>query len=196
MFQLRTRQDRLTVSNPEDSLVTPDSEPVASASFQLAHTAAPNSNLPSISPIPLSTSSTAATNTELPHTTHSRISTSSRTPQVLGGSTSQDPTHDERGDDPEEDTQEVVVTDPTTGMSSKLMLRAQFGRRYTHNEQTFVLPCGVIINRGTMYSSEARTNVKVCVIGYIGVNPCLTWLTGPCKSNLSHSRVTATIYWL
>ncbi|KAI0681980.1 hypothetical protein BC835DRAFT_1289183 [Cytidiella melzeri] len=34
-------------------------------------------------------------------------------------------------------------------------LRAQFGRRRTHNEQLIVAPCGVIIARATFFGSEA-----------------------------------------
>ena len=40
-------------------------------------------------------------------------------------------------------------------------LRAQFGRKRTHNEQIIVAPCGVIIARTTMYGAEAVTSVMV-----------------------------------
>jgi len=40
-------------------------------------------------------------------------------------------------------------------------LRAQFGRRRTHNEQTMVRPCGIICARATFYGAEAVSNVLV-----------------------------------
>ncbi|KAH8078731.1 hypothetical protein BXZ70DRAFT_901892 [Cristinia sonorae] len=46
-------------------------------------------------------------------------------------------------------TPEQVDSDP------KIRLRAQFGRRRTHNEQVLVAPCGVIIARTTFYGAEA-----------------------------------------
>lgn len=36
-----------------------------------------------------------------------------------------------------------------------------FSRRWTHNEQLMVRPCGVIIGRATFYSSESLSGVKV-----------------------------------
>ena len=42
-------------------------------------------------------------------------------------------------------------------------IRAQFGRRRTHNEQTLVRPCGVICARATFYGAEAVSNVLVSV---------------------------------
>lgn len=43
-------------------------------------------------------------------------------------------------------------------------LRAQFGRRRTHNEQLIVAPCGVIIARSTFFGSEAVSSVRVSFI--------------------------------
>ena len=40
-------------------------------------------------------------------------------------------------------------------------LKAQFGRRRTHNEQTLVRPCGVILARATFFGAEAVSNVLV-----------------------------------
>ena len=40
-------------------------------------------------------------------------------------------------------------------------LRAQFGRKRTHNEQIFVAPCGIIIARETFYHAEAIYSVIV-----------------------------------
>jgi len=42
-------------------------------------------------------------------------------------------------------------------------LKAQFGRRRTHNEQTLVRPCGVIFARATMFGAEAVSNFLVMV---------------------------------
>lgn len=43
----------------------------------------------------------------------------------------------------------------------KTTLRAQFGRKRTHNEQIFVAPCGIIIARETFYHAEAIYSVIV-----------------------------------
>jgi hypothetical protein len=40
-------------------------------------------------------------------------------------------------------------------------IKAQFGRRRTHNEQTLVRPCGIIFARATMYGAEAVSNFLV-----------------------------------
>ena len=42
-------------------------------------------------------------------------------------------------------------------------MKAQFGRRRTHNEQTMVRPCGIICARATFYGAEAVSNVLVSV---------------------------------
>jgi len=49
----------------------------------------------------------------------------------------------------------------TTG--NRPQLKAQFGRRRTHNEQTLVRPCGVIFARATMFGAEAVSNFLVMV---------------------------------
>ncbi len=41
------------------------------------------------------------------------------------------------------------------------VLKAQFGRRRTHNEQTLVRPCGIIYARATMFGTEAVSNFLV-----------------------------------
>ena len=46
--------------------------------------------------------------------------------------------------------------------TQKKTLRAQFGRKRTHNEQLFVAPCGIIIARETFYHAEAIYSVIVC----------------------------------
>jgi hypothetical protein len=43
----------------------------------------------------------------------------------------------------------------------KKSLRAQFGRKRTHNEQLFVAPCGMIIARETFFHAEAIYSVIV-----------------------------------
>ena len=40
-------------------------------------------------------------------------------------------------------------------------VKARFGRRRTHNEQTLVRPCGVIFARATMFGAEAVSNFLV-----------------------------------
>ena len=55
--------------------------------------------------------------------------------------------------------------DPCPSKSAKgnRTLKAQFGRRRTHNEQTLVRPCGVIFARATMFGAEAVSNFLVMV---------------------------------
>ncbi|PPR02945.1 hypothetical protein CVT24_012157 [Panaeolus cyanescens] len=53
---------------------------------------------------------------------------------------------------------------PTKSLTgNRPILKAQFGRRRTHNEQTLVRPCGVIFARATMYGAEAVSNFLVMV---------------------------------
>ena len=40
-------------------------------------------------------------------------------------------------------------------------IRAQFGRKRTHNEQIMVAPCGMIIARATFFGAEAVSTVVV-----------------------------------
>ena len=44
---------------------------------------------------------------------------------------------------------------------NRAIVRAQFGRRRTHNEQTLVRPCGIIFARATMFGAEAVSNFLV-----------------------------------
>jgi hypothetical protein len=46
----------------------------------------------------------------------------------------------------------------------KKRLRAQFGRKRTHNEQVIVAPCGMILARETFYGAEAISSCVVCGI--------------------------------
>jgi hypothetical protein len=45
--------------------------------------------------------------------------------------------------------------------SQSQTLKARLSRRWTHNEQLMVRPCGVILARGTMYGSENVSSVAV-----------------------------------
>lgn len=54
---------------------------------------------------------------------------------------------------------EAVIGDDK-GKSKKL--RAQFGRKRTHNEQLIIAPCGMILARRTFHHSEAFSLVAVC----------------------------------
>ena len=51
-------------------------------------------------------------------------------------------------------------SDPTGKRKNRL--RAQFGRKRTHNEQVIVAPCGIIIARETFFGAEAVSSVVVC----------------------------------
>jgi hypothetical protein len=55
----------------------------------------------------------------------------------------------------------VPITPNSTARSSNPRIRAQFGRRRTHNEQLFVAPCGMIVARETFYHAEALYSVIV-----------------------------------
>jgi hypothetical protein len=48
--------------------------------------------------------------------------------------------------------------------SKKERIRAQLGRRRTHNEQIIVAPCGIIIARETFYGAEGVGSVIVSKI--------------------------------
>jgi len=48
-------------------------------------------------------------------------------------------------------------------------LKAQFGRRRTHNEQTLVRPCGIIFARATFYGAEAVSNFLVQFLSLLWV---------------------------
>jgi len=55
----------------------------------------------------------------------------------------------------------VPLTANLAARSLNPRIRAQFGRRRTHNEQLFVAPCGMIIARETFYHAEALYSVIV-----------------------------------
>lgn len=52
---------------------------------------------------------------------------------------------------------------PSKLATGNRVLKAQFGRRRTHNEQTLVRPCGIIYARATMFGAEAVSNFLVCL---------------------------------
>ncbi|KAG2159194.1 uncharacterized protein EDB93DRAFT_1076218 [Suillus bovinus] len=56
--------------------------------------------------------------------------------------------------------QASVAQDSPAVSSHKL--RAQFGRRRTHNEQLIIAPCGMILARETFYGAEGVGSVVVC----------------------------------
>ena len=55
----------------------------------------------------------------------------------------------------------VPITPNLTAKQTSPRIRAQFGRRRTHNEQLFVAPCGMIVARETFYHAEALYSVIV-----------------------------------
>ncbi|KAF8797810.1 hypothetical protein BYT27DRAFT_7228805 [Phlegmacium glaucopus] len=61
--------------------------------------------------------------------------------------------------EPSNDGQPLPVTANSQTTTRKLRIRAQFGRRRTHNEQLFVAPCGMIIARETFFYAEALYSV-------------------------------------
>ena len=58
---------------------------------------------------------------------------------------------------------DTAVSEPCLSKSAmgNQVLKAQFGRRRTHNEQTLVRPCGIIYTRATMFGAEAVSNFLV-----------------------------------
>ena len=54
-------------------------------------------------------------------------------------------------------------------------IRAQFGRKHTHNEQIMVTPCGMILTRSTFFGAEAISTVVICI---------------PCHVLRAHLKVT------
>lgn len=54
-----------------------------------------------------------------------------------------------------------ISTCPDKPLSGNRRIRAQFGRKWTHNDQIIVAPCGVIIARATFFGAEAIKTVQV-----------------------------------
>jgi hypothetical protein len=86
----------------------------------------------------------------------------------------------------------VPVTPNSTSRSSNPQIRAQFGRRRTHNEQLFVAPCGMIIARETFYHAEALYSVIVrrCLTCQFPLR-CSKYILGNDKTHLPSSRYHA-----
>jgi hypothetical protein len=66
-------------------------------------------------------------------------------------------------------TGELDPSVPQASCPSKLAtgnqkIKAQFGRRRTHNEQVIVRPCGIICSRATFFGAEAVSNVLVSLL--------------------------------
>ena len=55
-----------------------------------------------------------------------------------------------------------VPCEATKTETGNKKIKAQYGRRRTHNEQTLVHPCGVIFAQATSFGAEAVSNVLVC----------------------------------
>jgi hypothetical protein len=50
--------------------------------------------------------------------------------------------------------------------------KGRMSRRWTHNEQLFVYPCGVIASRATFFGSEGVSGVKVDEAEYLLILEC------------------------
>lgn len=50
---------------------------------------------------------------------------------------------------------------PSKAANGNRIVKAQFGRRRTHNKQTLVRPCGMIFARATMFGAKAVSNFLV-----------------------------------
>jgi hypothetical protein len=79
--------------------------------------------------------------------------------------------------DEEEVKEEFTVNDsagviPTTSTNFPQLqvtkqLKAQFGRKRTHNEQVLVTPCGIILPCETFYGAEAISSCVVCDLWFL-----------------------------
>jgi CxC6 like cysteine cluster associated with KDZ transposases len=85
-------------------------------------------------------------------------------------------------------TAELVDADEETGEfdvgsaqvdGTKEQVRAQFGRRRTHNEQIIVAPCGMIVARETFYGAEGVGSVIVSEV----ISGVVEWLTHSVAGN-------------
>jgi hypothetical protein len=63
-------------------------------------------------------------------------------------------------DDIDDETEDFNVSNSQQS-EKKVRIRAQFGRKRTHNEQIIVAPCGIIIARETFYGAEGVGSVIV-----------------------------------
>jgi hypothetical protein len=74
-------------------------------------------------------------------------------------------------DEPLPDLVEDVNTCDGKPETGNRKIRAQFGRKRTHNEQLCVGSCGVILGRATFYGSEAPNGVRVRFYTFIDIKP-------------------------
>lgn len=83
-----------------------------------------------------------------------------------------------------------VVAEPAPGLCSDKpeagihTVRGRFGRCHTHNEQTFVRPCGIIRGRETFYGSETIPQVVVSVL----FNQCTYAYTDNCLQDMVYKK--------
>jgi hypothetical protein len=102
-------------------------------------------------------------------------------------------------------TGQLIPTNSDSALTptGKKTLRAQFGRKYTHNEQLFVAPCGMIMARETFYHAEAIYSVIVSpsssefVFYFLKIQ--LEWCflpTGDDQANLPYSWHKARSHFL
>jgi hypothetical protein len=68
---------------------------------------------------------------------------------------------EEQSFEPSNDGRPIPVIANSEAAARKPRIRAQFGRRRTHNEQLFVAPCGMIIACETFFHAEALYSVIV-----------------------------------
>jgi hypothetical protein len=71
---------------------------------------------------------------------------------------------DQRGNVVADDSPAVGQETQGSHISSQKRVRAQFGRRRTHNEQIIVAPCGMILARETFFGAEAVSSVVVSIV--------------------------------
>jgi hypothetical protein len=67
-------------------------------------------------------------------------------------------------DDEDEEEFDVPATPENPGGPKLKKVRAQFGRKRTHNEQIIVAPCGIILARETFYGAESIPSVVVSIL--------------------------------
>ena len=88
----------------------------------------------------------------------------------------------------EVDANNAVLASPGTALDEsqpqvKQRLRAQFGRKRTHNEQVLVAPCGVILGRTTFFNAEA---ISTCVVCSKPLFFCAQYLLVPFHGRIHH----------
>ncbi|KDQ09975.1 hypothetical protein BOTBODRAFT_164259 [Botryobasidium botryosum FD-172 SS1] len=160
MFMLRHRLARLKVSHIEDSLVTPDRGAATTE----------NDPLPNIllTPAAVDDGADAGTISTPLAGNNPTGSASDKTLAPAAGVDEKDnqmpglvegDDNDDDDDDSDDDTFDVEDEGTFKVGDKEVKLKAQFGRRYSHNEQLFVRPCGVIISRTTMFNSEGIKEV-------------------------------------